>query len=100
MEDFMLKSLKMSASGLHRFDEIIADSMIRQIKSYKILDGIRGKAPRDIAAIRECLMRLSQLALDCPQIKELDINPLIVLEEFKGSFVADARILLSSSTAQ
>ncbi len=81
-------------------DEIIADSMIRQIKSYKILDGIRGKTPRDIAAIRECLMRLSQLALDCPQIKELDINPLIVLEEFKGSFVADARILLSSSSAQ
>ena len=81
-------------------DEIIADSMIRQIKSYKILDGIRGKAPRDIAAIRECLMRLSQLALDCPQIKELDINPLIVLEEFKGSFVADARILLNSSTAK
>ena len=80
-------------------DEIIADSMIRQIKSYKILDGIRGKAPRDIAAIRECLMRLSQLALDCPQIKELDINPLIVLEEFKGSFVADARILLSTPTA-
>ena len=81
-------------------DEIIADSMIRQIKSYKILDGIRGKAPRDIAAIRESLMRLSQLALDCPQIKELDINPLIVLEEFKGSFVADARILLNSSTAK
>jgi len=81
-------------------DEIIADSMIKQIKSYKILNGIRGKAPRDIAAIRECLMRLSQLALDCPQIKELDINPLIILEEFKGCFVADARILLSTSTAQ
>lgn len=81
-------------------DEIIADSMIKQIKSYKILDGIRGKAPRDIAAIRECLMRLSQLALDCPQIKELDINPLIILEEFKGCFVADARILLNTSTAQ
>jgi acetyltransferase len=74
--------------------------MIKQIKSYKILNGIRGKAPRDIAAIRECLMRLSQLALDCPQIKELDINPLIILEEFKGCFVADARILLNTSTAQ
>jgi len=81
-------------------DEIIADSMIKQIKSYKILGGIRGKAPRDIAAIRECLMRLSQLALDCPQIKELDINPLIVLEEFKGCFVADARILLNTSSVQ
>jgi succinyl-CoA synthetase beta subunit len=42
-------------------------------------------------------MRLSQLALECPQIKELDINPLIVLEETKGCFVADARIMLDAS---
>jgi acetate---CoA ligase (ADP-forming) len=75
-------------------DETIADSMIKQIKSYKILDGIRGKVPRDIAAIKGCLMRLSQLALECPQIEELDINPLIVLEENKGCYVADARIIL------
>ena len=81
-------------------DEIIADSMIKQIKSYKILNGIRGKVPRDIKAIRECLMRLSQLALECQQIKELDINPLIVLEETKGCYVADARILLDTPTTQ
>jgi acyl-CoA synthetase (NDP forming) len=79
-------------------DEIIADAMIRQIKSYKILEGMRGKSPRDIASIKECLMRLSQLALECQQIKELDINPLIVLEETKGCYVADARIMLQSST--
>jgi acetyltransferase len=77
-------------------DEIIADSMIKQIKSYKILEGIRGKPQRDIGKIRECLMRLSQLALECPQIKELDINPLIVLDDTKGCFVADARILLNT----
>ncbi len=81
-------------------DEIIADSMIKQIKSYKILDGIRGKTPRDIAAIRDCLMRLSQLAIDCPQISELDINPLIVLEDTKGCYVADARIMLHASTTK
>lgn len=79
-------------------DEAIADSMIRETKSFKILDGIRGKVPRDIGAIRECLMRLSQLALECPQIKELDINPLIVLEKNKGCYVADARIMLYDST--
>jgi acetyltransferase len=77
-------------------DEIIADSMIKQTKSYKILKGIRGQMPRDIPAIRECLVRLSQLALECPQIKELDINPLIVLEESKGCYVADARIMLQA----
>ena len=76
-------------------DESIADSMIRQIKSYKILNGIRGRTPRDIAAIKECLMRLSQLAIDFPQIEEMDINPLMVLNEGMGCLVADARIKLS-----
>ena len=79
-------------------DDAISDSMIKQTKSFKILKGIRGKAPRDIAAIKECLIRLSQLALECPQIKELDINPLIVLEETKGCYVADVRIMLQSPT--
>jgi len=79
-------------------DDAISDSMIKQTKSYKILKGIRGKAPRDIASIKECLIRLSQLALECPQIKELDINPLIVLEETKGCYVADARIMLYPPT--
>ncbi len=76
-------------------DDAISDSMIKQTKSYEILKGIRGKAPRDIPAIKECLIRLSQLALECPQIIELDINPLIVLEEAKGCYVADARIMLN-----
>lgn len=76
-------------------DDSIADSMIKQIKSYMILAGIRGKSPRDIPAVRECLTRLSQMALECPQISELDINPLIVLEENSGCYVADARIMLN-----
>jgi acetate---CoA ligase (ADP-forming) len=79
------------------FDEVIADAMIRQIKSFRILNGYRGRVPNDIRAIRECLLRLGQLALDCPQIRELDINPLIVLEENQGCYVADARILLNDA---
>jgi acyl-CoA synthetase (NDP forming) len=81
-------------------DDKIADSMIKETKSFKILDGIRGRVRSDISSVRECLLRLSQLALDCPQIKELDINPLIVLEETKGCYVADARIMLQTSDAK
>jgi acetyl coenzyme A synthetase (ADP forming)-like protein len=81
-------------------DESIADSMIKQIKSFKILNGIRGRKPRDIEAIKECLMRLSQLAIECSQIEEMDINPLIVLEEGMGCYVADARIKLGNSLLQ
>ncbi len=78
-------------------DGLIADAMIKEIKSFKILEGIRGKPKRDISAIKACLLRLSQLALDFPQISELDINPLIVLDEQKGCFVADARIMLRAA---
>lgn len=68
--------------------------MIREIKSYPVLSGIRGKSPRDIESVELCIERLSQLAIDCPQIKELDINPLIVEEKGKGCFVADARMVI------
>ncbi|MBU1077355.1 MAG: acetate--CoA ligase family protein [Spirochaetes bacterium] len=71
-----------------------ASSMIREIQAYPLLSGIRGKIKKDTGSIEECLLRLSQLAMDCPQIKELDINPLIVQEDKEGCTVADARIML------
>jgi acetyltransferase len=58
------------------------------------LAGARGQKPRDIAGVEACIGRLSQLGVDCPQIKELDVNPLLVLAAGEGCFVADARIML------
>ncbi len=75
-------------------DERAAEKMIKQIKAYPMLSGFRGRKSTDLATVKEIIMRLSHLALDCPQIKELDINPLIVLEEGKGAFIADAKIML------
>ncbi len=69
-------------------------TMMEQIIAYPILNGARGRQLRDINSIKDCILRLSKLALDCPQIQELDINPLIVLNENEGSFVADAKIML------
>ncbi len=71
-----------------------AAEMVQDVKAYKLLAGARGRNPRDIAAIEECLLRLSQLASDLPQIKELDINPLMVQDKGKGCHVADARIMI------
>jgi succinyl-CoA synthetase beta subunit len=68
--------------------------MIQEIKSYKLLTGVRGKKSSDIESIVTTIQRLSHLATACPQIKELDINPLIVLEEGRGCFVADSKIML------
>lgn len=75
-------------------DKKAVDKLITETKASAILSGARGRTPRDINSIKECIIRLSQLAVDCPQIKELDINPLIVLEDGRGSFVADTKIML------
>ena len=75
--------------------ELSAENMIRSIKAYKVLKGVRGNPPADIEAIKECILRLSQMVSDHPEIKELDINPLIVYPEGQGCVVADSRILLS-----
>ncbi|RJP18007.1 MAG: CoA-binding protein [Candidatus Abyssobacteria bacterium SURF_5] len=75
--------------------EITAERMISSIKAYGVLKGIRGNPPSDIDAIKDCILRLSQLVTDHPEIVELDINPLIVYPEGRGCVVADSRILLS-----
>lgn len=67
-------------------------AMIEEIKGYPLLQNFRGRKAKDIEQLKLCMMRLSQLALECPQIMELDINPLIVLE--KGCYVADAKIMV------
>ena len=75
--------------------EISAEEMIRSIKAYRILQGIRGDPPSDIDAIKDCILRLSQMVTDHPEVAELDINPLIVYPMGKGCVVADSRILLN-----
>jgi len=74
--------------------EISSEIMIRSIKAYNILKGVRGAPPCDIDSIRDCIIRLSQMLTDHPEIAELDINPLIVYPEGQGCVVADSRILL------
>jgi acyl-CoA synthetase (NDP forming) len=73
-----------------------AGEMVSEIRAFRMLAGARGKKKRDVSGIEEAIQHLSALALDCPQINELDINPLIVLNEDEGAFVADARILLTN----
>ena len=70
-----------------------AYEMIKQVKAYQILAGTRGRNPKDVEAIVDAILRLSQLAVDHPEITELDINPLIVQEEEKGCFAADVKVI-------
>ncbi len=72
-----------------------AMQMLRETRSYALLTGTRGQAGVDLAAIANCLQRISQLVTDFPRIAELDISPLIVREIGAEPIVADARIILS-----
>ncbi len=68
--------------------------MVRSIQAYPMLAGARGAAPCDVEELEHCLLRLSALATDNPEIAELDINPLMVHAKGGGCSVADCRILL------
>ncbi|MBN2092519.1 acetate--CoA ligase family protein [candidate division KSB1 bacterium] len=71
-----------------------AQQIIEETRASILLSGARGKSAKDIESVKTCIQRLSQLAVECPQIKELDINPLIVLEQEHGCYVADTKIML------
>lgn len=73
-------------------EERDAEEMIAEIKGYKILKGIRGELPKDIKAIKDLLMKISQLTTENPEINEIDLNPIFVFE--KGLQVVDARMIL------
>lgn len=72
-----------------------SDEMISSIKTTKLLQGVRGEKPSDIKKLSECIQRLSQLVSDFKEIKELDMNPVLVFENGKGCKAVDVRIGLT-----
>ena len=72
-----------------------ADEMISSIKTNKLLLGVRGEKPSDLKKLSECIQRLSQLVSDFKEIKELDMNPVLVFEKGRGCKAVDVRIGLT-----
>ena len=66
--------------------------IVRGIRGYPLLDGHRGAARADVPALEDLLLRVSALADACPDILELDLNPVQVLHAGKGCVAVDARI--------
>jgi acetyl coenzyme A synthetase (ADP forming)-like protein len=67
--------------------------MVQQVKLHRLLDGARGRPPRDQAALADAILRIGQLAVRHPRIAEMDINPLMALQH--GAVAIDARIQLA-----
>jgi len=72
-----------------------ARAMIAETAAGKIMAGVRGQAPGDIAAVVETLRRVGQLVADFPQISEMDINPLIVGAAGEGAWAVDVRMAIT-----
>jgi acetyl coenzyme A synthetase (ADP forming)-like protein len=74
-----------------------ADLLIREIKGFKLLTGFRGRPRADLDALRRNIMNLSDLAVNHPEISEMDINPLLVHGEGKGATLVDCRMILKQN---
>jgi len=68
--------------------------MIRSTRAYQLLNGWRGGLTYDIGTIEDVIMKISQLAIDNPQISEVEINPLRVFPEGEGALALDCRMIL------
>lgn len=78
------------AFRLHPLTDADAAAMIEEVRFTKLLRGFRGAPPADVAALQDALLRLSTLLTFCPEIREIDINPLKVREH--GVIALDARV--------
>jgi len=86
MRDFALRLLPLRAGD--------AEAMIGEIKGARLLNGIRGGPPADIASLVRCLYALSDFAYaDRARIAEIDLNPIKVLPQGQGCVVVDALIV-------
>jgi acetyl-CoA synthetase (ADP-forming) len=71
--------------------------MIEEIKGYPLLQGYRGKESVDIPALTEIILKISRVMEEHPEIKELELNPIIAYK--KGALAVDARIILEEEKA-
>ena len=87
----LLRDVSVRLTPLARED---ASEMVRELKTYPLLNGFRGGPVRDVAALEAGLLRVSAMVEDIPQIAELDCNPFVVNE--RGAAIVDARIRVTA----
>jgi len=90
-----VEALRDVAVCIHPLTDVGARAMVRRVRGYPLLSGMRGEKPVATDLLEECLLRLSQLVADFEEdLAELDLNPLIVTARREESFIVDARIAL------
>jgi acetyltransferase len=82
------------AFRLAPLSETDAREMVAETAAGKLLAGVRGEPPRDIAAVVDAIQRIGHLMQDLPQVSEVDLNPLIVGQAGEGAWAVDVRIVI------
>jgi acetyltransferase len=86
--------MKDVAFGLPPFGTDHVHAMLRGLRSYPLLEGVRGQPPLDVDALVDCIVRVGWFALDCTgRFDELDLNPVRVLPRGRGVRVIDALVV-------
>jgi acetyltransferase len=86
----IMKDIAFRLAPLSRQD---AFEIVREIKSYMLLKGLKGEMPVNFRALEDILMVMSRLALDFPEVSEAEFNPVLANDE--RAMVADVRMSLS-----
>jgi len=71
-----------------------AAEMVREIKGFPVLEGVRGQPPADVAALENLILKVSEFVEAHPEIDELDLNPVFAYPD--GALAVDARIVVGS----
>ena len=74
-----------------------AREMVREVRSFPMLEGLRGAPPTDIPALEHALLAVSQLSVDHPELEEMDLNPVRVLPRGRGVMTVDARLRVAAA---
>ena len=90
----VLKDVSFRIIPLSRKDAL---EMIEEIKGYPLLQGYRGKESVDIPALTKIILKISRVMEENPNIKELELNPIIAYK--KGALAVDARIILEEKAS-
>ena len=94
----MVEVYRDRALALPPLNTTLAHRMMEQTKIYSALLGVRGRKPVNMTALEGLLVRFSQLVMEQPWIKEIDINPLLATSE--QLIALDARVVVHDSAVQ
>ena len=91
----MVEVLKDVAFRIVPLEQRDAKQLVREIRGYPVLEGVRGQAPADVAALENMILKVSDFVAGHPEIAELDLNPVLAYED--GALAVDARVVLAEA---